>query len=41
VPARILVLGAGVGALEPASVLSEKLGDDAGVTPIDRPLSRR
>jgi len=34
-PTRILVLGAGFGGLELATVLSEELGDDAGVTLID------
>jgi sulfide:quinone oxidoreductase len=35
VDARIVVLGAGFGGLELATVLSEALGDDAGVTLID------
>jgi sulfide:quinone oxidoreductase len=34
-PSRILVLGAGFGGLELATVLSEALGEDAGVTLID------
>ncbi len=33
--ARILILGAGFGGLELATILSEELGDDAGVTLID------
>ena len=33
---RILVLGAGFGGLELATILSERLGDDAGVTLIDQ-----
>ena len=33
--ARVLILGAGFGGLELATVLSETLGDDAGVTLID------
>ena len=32
---RVLVLGAGFGGLELATVLSEALGDDAGVTLIE------
>ena len=35
VAARIVVLGAGFGGLELATVLSEALGEDAGVTLID------
>jgi sulfide:quinone oxidoreductase len=35
VQARIVILGAGFGGLELATVLSEALGDDAGVTLID------
>jgi sulfide:quinone oxidoreductase len=35
VDARILVLGAGFGGLELATILSDELGDDAGVTLID------
>ncbi len=34
--ARVLILGAGFGGLELATVLSETLGDDAGVTLIDQ-----
>lgn len=34
--ARVLVLGAGFGGLELATLLSDALGDDAGVTVIDR-----
>lgn len=34
--ARVLILGAGFGGLELATTLSEELGDDAGVTLIDR-----
>ena len=33
---RIVVLGAGFGGLELATILSEALGDDAGVTLIDQ-----
>jgi sulfide:quinone oxidoreductase len=36
VRARVVVLGAGFGGLELATVLSEALGDDAGVTLIDK-----
>jgi len=35
-PLRTLVLGAGFGGLELATILSDELGDDAGVTVIDR-----
>jgi sulfide:quinone oxidoreductase len=35
VDARILILGAGFGGLELATILSDELGDDAGVTLID------
>jgi sulfide:quinone oxidoreductase len=35
-PARILVLGAGFGGLELATILSEQLGDEADVTLIDK-----
>src|SRR5262249_53480848 len=36
VNARILILGAGFGGLELATILSEALGQDAGVTVIDK-----
>jgi len=36
VPTRVLILGAGFGGLELASVLSEELGDSVAVTVIDR-----
>ncbi|HXW58456.1 MAG TPA: FAD-dependent oxidoreductase [Solirubrobacteraceae bacterium] len=35
-PARVLILGAGFGGLELSTLLSETLGDNAGVTLIDR-----